>query len=45
MNETSDNTTLLPSNLPLCATSGDDLAAARPSVQHDEAPCSLLLAS
>jgi len=32
----SDNVTLLPSILPSCATSGDDFAAARPSVQHDE---------
>jgi len=30
-----DNITLLPSILPLRATSGDDSAAARPSVQHD----------
>ena len=30
-----DNGTLLPSILPPRATSGDDLAAARPSVQHD----------
>ena len=33
----SDNVTLLPSILPPRATSVDDLAAARPSVQHDEA--------
>ena len=32
-----DNITLLPSILPPRATSGDDSAAARPSVQHDEA--------
>jgi len=32
-----DNITLLPSILPPCATSGDDSAAARPSVQQDEA--------
>jgi len=32
-----DNMTLLPSILPPRATSGDDSAAARPSVQHDEA--------
>ena len=32
-----DNITLLPSILPPCATSGDDSAAVRPSVQHDEA--------
>jgi len=32
-----DNITLLPSILQLCATSGDASAAARPSVQHDEA--------
>jgi len=31
-----DNITLLPSILPPRATSGDDSAAARPSVQHDE---------
>jgi len=31
-----DNVTLLPSILPSCATSGDDSAAARPSIQHDE---------
>ena len=30
-----DNITLLPSILPLRATSGDDSAAARPSAQHD----------
>ena len=36
-NETRDNTTLLPSILPPRTTSGDDLAAACPSVQHDEA--------
>jgi len=36
-----DNITLLPSILPPCATSGDDLAAARPSVQHDEAGINL----
>ena len=38
-----DNITLLPSILPPRATYGDDSAAARPSVQHDEAgidlPC------
>jgi len=33
----SDNVTLLPSILPLHTTSGHDSAAARPSVQHDEA--------
>jgi len=33
----SDNVTLLPSILPPRATSGDDSAATRPSVQHDEA--------
>jgi len=32
-----DNVTLLPSILPPRATSGNDLAAARPSGQHDEA--------
>ena len=32
-----DNVTLLPSILPPRATSGDDLVAARPSVQQDEA--------
>jgi len=32
-----DNITLLPSILPPCATSCDDLAAVRLSVQHDEA--------
>jgi len=32
-----DNVTLLPSILPSRATSGNDSAAARPSVQHDEA--------
>jgi len=32
-----DNITLLPSILPSRATSGDDSATARPSVQHDEA--------
>ena len=32
-----DNITLFPSILPLRATSCDDSAAARPSVQHDEA--------
>jgi len=32
-----DNITLLPSILPPRATSGDDSAAVRPSVQHDEA--------
>jgi len=32
-----DNVTLLPSILPLHATSGDTSAAARPSIQHDEA--------
>jgi len=31
-----DNITLLPSILPPRTTSGDDSAAARPSVQHDE---------
>jgi len=31
-----DNVTLLPSILPPRATSSDDSAAARPSVQHDE---------
>jgi len=36
-----DNITLLPSILPPCATSGDDLAAARPSIQHDEASIDL----
>jgi len=35
MNETRDNATPPPSILPPRATSGDDLAAARPSVQHD----------
>ena len=32
-----DNITLLPSILPPRTTSGDDSAAVRPSVQHDEA--------
>ena len=32
-----DNVTILPSILPSRATSGDDSAAARPSVQHDKA--------
>ena len=32
-----DNVTLLPSIFPPRATSGNDSAAARPSVQHDEA--------
>jgi len=32
-----DNVTLLPSILPPCATSGENSASARPSVQHDEA--------
>jgi len=32
-----DNVTLLPSILPPCATSDNDPATARPSVQHDEA--------
>jgi len=36
-NETRDNVTLLPSILRPCTTSDDDLAAARPSIQHDEA--------
>jgi len=36
-----DNITLLPSILPPRATSGDDSAAARPSVQHDEADIDL----
>ena len=36
-----DNITLLPSILPPRATSGDDLAAARPSVQHDAAGINL----
>jgi len=44
-NETRDNATLLSSMLPLRATSGDDLAAVRPSVHLDKAPGSLLLAS
>ena len=37
-----DNVTILPSILPSRATSGDDSAAARPSVQHDEASIGLL---
>jgi len=37
INETRDNVTLLPSILPPRTTSGDDLAAARPSIQHDKA--------
>jgi len=37
----SDNVTLLPSILPPRATSGDDSAAAHPSVQHDEAGINL----
>jgi len=36
-----DNITLLPSILPPRATSGDDSAAVRPSVQHDEAGINL----
>jgi len=36
-----DNITLLPSILPPRVTSGDDSAAARPSVQHDEAGINL----
>jgi len=36
-----DNITLLPSILPPRATSGDDLATMRPSVQHDEADINL----
>jgi len=35
--EARENATLLPTILPLRATSDDDLAAARPSVEHDEA--------
>jgi len=40
-NETRDNGALLPSILTPHATSGDDLAAVCPSIQHDEAPCLL----
>jgi len=36
-----DNITLLPSILPSRASSGDDSATARPSVQHDEAGINL----
>ena len=40
-NEIRDNATLLPSILPPRAISVDDLAAVRPSVQHDEAGINL----
>jgi len=36
-----DHVTLLASILPLCATSGDDLVASRPAVEHDEAGINL----
>ena len=36
-----DNVTLLPSILPPRATSGDDLVASRPAVEHDEAGINL----
>jgi len=42
-NGTRDNTTLLSFILPPRATSGDDLAAVRPSVQHDEANSSMVI--
>jgi len=36
-----DNVTLLPSILPPRATSGDDLVATRPAIQHNEAGINL----
>jgi len=36
-NKARENATLLPTILPLRATSGNDSATARPSVEHDEA--------
>jgi len=39
--QTHQNLTLLPTILPPRTTSGEDLAAVRPSVEHDEAVASI----